>query len=206
MNKVVAFQKALFRCQLRGMLNGGWIMLMFLPSMLGLVGLIISFLMFFIFLEPIIRNHDSLKLFPISKKFYVLNIFLSGIVIIFAIFLMYICLVAILVFIINLFQSQPQQGPIKDFIEDTSVLDIKRSVSLFMVIIFTYFMGITILLKMKKEASCVIAIVILSIFSSILIMGAYKQADLFIMPMIVLGLCTMIIGPLWCMKRVKQLC
>ena len=206
MNKVVAFQKALFRCQLRGILNGGWIVLMFLPSMLGLVGWIISFLMFFIYLDSIIRNHDSLKLFPISKKFYVLNIFLSGIVFLSAIFLIYICFVGILVFIINLFQSQPQQGPVKNFLEDISVMDIKRSISMVMVIIFTYFMGITTLLKVKKEATCVIAIIILSIFSSILIMGAYKQADLFIMSMIVLGLCMMIAGPLWCMKRVKRLC
>ncbi|MFR1599512.1 MAG: hypothetical protein ACLSUR_17060 [Coprobacillus cateniformis] len=206
MNKVVAFQKALFRCQLRGILNGGWIMLMFLPSMLGLFGLIISFLMFFIFLDSIIRNHDSLKLFPISKKFYVLNIFLSGILFLFTIFLIYICLVAIVVFIFNLLQSQPQQGPIKDFVEDISVLDIKRNVSMVMVFIFTYFIGITTLLKVKKEASCVIAIILLSIFASILIMGAYKQADVFIMPMIILGLCTMIVGPLWCMKREKRLC
>ena len=85
-------------------------------------------------------------------------------------------------------------------------MDIKRSISMVMVIIFTYFMGITTLLKVKKEATCVIAIIILSIFSSILIMGAYKQADLFIMSMIVLGLCMMIAGPLWCMKRVKRLC
>ena len=206
MNKVVAFQKALFRCQLRGILNGGWIVLMFLPSMLGLVGWIISFLMFFIYLDSIIRNHDSLKLFPISKKCYVLNIFLSGSVFLSAIFLIYICFVGILVFIINLFQSQPQQGPVKNFLEDISVMDIKRSISMVMVIIFTYFMGITTLLKVKKEATCVIAIIILSIFSSILIMGAYKQADLFIMSMIVLGLCMMIAGPLWCMKRVKRLC
>lgn len=206
MNKVIAFQKALFRCQLRGILNGGWIVLMFLPSMLGLLGLIISFLMFFIFLASIIRNHDTLKLFPVSKKFYVLNIFLSGILFLFAICLMYICLVAIVVFIFNLLQSQPQQVPIKDFVEDISVLDIKRSISMVMVFIFTYFMGITTLLKVKKEATCVIAIIFLSIFASILIIGAYKQTDVFIMPMIILGLCTMVVGPLWCMKSEKRLC
>lgn len=206
MNKVIAFQKALFRCQLRGVLNGGWIVLMFLPSMLGLLGLIISFLMFFIFLASIIRNHNTLKLFPVSKKFYVLNIFLSGILFLFAICLMYICLVAIVMFIFNLLQSQPQQGPIKDFVEDISMLNIKRSVSIVMVFVFTYFIGITTLLKVKKEASCVIAIFLLSIFASILIIGAYKQTDIFIMPMIILGLCTMIIGPLWCMKSEKRLC
>lgn len=206
MNKVIAFQKALFRCQLRGVLNGGWIVLMFLPSMLGLLGLIISFLMFFIFLASIIRNHNTLKLFPVSKKFYVLNIFLSGILFLFAICLMYICLVAIVMFIFNLLQSQPQQGPIKDFVEDISMLNIKRSVSIVMVFVFTYFIGITTLLKVKKEASCVIAIILLSIFASILIIGAYKQTDIFIMPMIILGLCTMIIGPLWCMKSEKRLC
>lgn len=206
MNKVIAFQKALFRCQLRGVLNGGWIVLMFLPSMLGLLGLIISFLMFFIFLASIIRNHNTLKLFPVSKKFYVINIFLSGILFLFAICLMYICLVAIVMFIFNLLQSQPQQGPIKDFVEDISMLNIKRSVSIVMVFVFTYFIGITTLLKVKKEASCVIAIILLSIFASILIIGAYKQTDIFIMPMIILGLCTMIIGPLWCMKSEKRLC
>lgn len=206
MNKVIAFQKALFRCQLRGILNGGWIILMFLPSMLGLFGLIISFLMFFIFLDSNIRNHDSLKLFPVSKKFYVLNIFLSGILFLFTIFLIYICLIAILVFIFNIIQSQPQQGPVKDFLDHMSMLDIKRSVSMVMVFIFTYFMGITALLKVKKEASCVIAIILLSIFASILMVGAYKQADIFIIPMIILGLCTIIVGPLWCMKKEKRLC
>lgn len=206
MNKVIAFQKALFRCQLRGIFNGGWIVLMFLPSMLGLIGLIVSFLMFFIFLASIIRNHNTLKLFPVSKKFYICNVFLSGIVFLLAIFLMYICFAGILVLILNLLQAQPHQGPVTALSEQTSMMDIKRVTSIVMVMIFTYFMGITTLLKVKKEAFCVISMIVLCIVSSILILGAYNQSDLFIIPMIILGLSTMFAGPLWCMKREKRLC
>jgi hypothetical protein len=207
MHKIIAFQKSLFRCQLRGIFQSGWILLLFLPSMLSFVGILFSLLMFFMYLDSIIRNHESLKLFPVSKRFYVLNIFLSGIIFLTGVFFMYICLIGVIVFVFNLLQSDVEQEVTQMVItQGTSSIDIKRIIAIAMIMLFAYIMGVTMLLKLKKEASCIIGIIILSIISSILVLASYKQPDTFMFPMIILGLATLFAGPLWCMKKEKRLC
>ena len=89
---------------------------------------------------------------------------------------MYICLIGVIVFVFNLLQSDVEQEVTQMVItQGTSSIDIKRIIAIAMIMLFAYIMGVTMLLKLKKEASCIIGIIILSIISSILVLASYNN-------------------------------